>query len=89
MEYNIFTLENEYVVTEVLPEFGSKILSAFDKVGEYDFVYKNDVVKPALVGIGGPWISGGIEFNWLQHHRPTTYMPLETVIEKNAIKRKA
>ena len=83
VQYDVYKLENEYIKTEVLPEFGGKILSAFDKVGEYDFVYKNDVVKPALVGIGGPWISGGIEFNWPQHHRPTTYMPLETVIEEN------
>ncbi len=84
VEYDVFKLENEYIETEVLPQFGGKILSAFDKVGKYDFVYKNDVVKPALVGIGGPWISGGIEFNWPQHHRPTTYMPLETVIEENS-----
>ena len=81
--YSVFTLENEYVKTEVLPEFGGKILSAYDKIGKYDFVYRNEVVKPALVGIGGPWISGGIEFNWPQHHRPTTYMPLETIIEEN------
>ena len=40
--------------------------------------------KKALVGIAGPWISGGIEFNWPQHHRPTTYMPLEAVIEENS-----
>jgi len=84
VEYEVFELENEYIKTEILPEFGGKILSAYDKIGEYDFVYKNDVVKPALVGIGGPWISGGIEFNWPQHHRPTTYLPLETVIEENA-----
>ena len=24
----------------------------------------------ALVGLAGPWISGGIEFNYPQHHRP-------------------
>lgn len=30
-------------------------------------------MKPALVGLTGPWISGGIEFNWPQHHRPSTF----------------
>lgn len=84
VEYEVFDLENEYIKTQVLPQFGGKILNAYDKIGEYDFVYRNEVIKPALVGIGGPWISGGIEFNWPQHHRPTTYMPLETVIEENA-----
>ncbi len=81
-EYDVYTIENEYIKTQVLPEFGGKILRAYDKVGNYDFVYYNEVVKPALVGLAGPWISGGIEFNYPQHHRPTTYMPTETKIEE-------
>ena len=84
VEYDVYTLENEYVKTQVLPEIGGKILRGFDKVGNYDFIYYNEVVKPALVGLAGAWISGGIEFNWPQHHRPTTYMPLEAVVEENA-----
>ncbi len=84
VDYDAFTLENEYIKTVVLPELGGKILQGYDKVGEYDFIYHNEVVKPALVGIAGPWISGGIEFNWPQHHRPTTYMPLEAYGEENA-----
>lgn len=52
-------------------------------MGNHDFIYYNEVVKPALVGLAGPWISGGIEFNWPQHHRPTTFMPLEAVEEEN------
>lgn len=48
-----------------------------------DFVYFNQVVKPALVGLLGPWISGGIEFNWPQHHRPTTFMPTYYCIRNN------
>ncbi len=83
VEYDVYTLENEYIKTQVLPEFGGKILRAYDKIGDYDFVYYNEVVKPALVGLAGPWISGGIEFNYPQHHRPTTYMPLEAKIEQN------
>ena len=84
VEYDVFTLENEYVKTQVVPALGGKILRGYDKVGSHDFIYYNEVVKPALVGIAGPWISGGIEFNWPQHHRPTTFMPLEAVIEENA-----
>ena len=56
---------------------------AWDKVRQRDFVYHNDVIKPALVGLLGPWISGGIEFNWPQHHRPTTYMPVDFTISEN------
>ena len=36
-----------------------------------------------LVGLAGPWISGGIEFNWPQHHRPSTFMPTQTYIEQH------
>ena len=81
--YDIITLQNEYIMTQVAPELGGKILRGYDKVGAHDFIYYNEVVKPALVGIAGPWISGGIEFNWPQHHRPTTYMPLEAVVEED------
>jgi len=83
VEYDIITLENEYVKTQIAPQLGGKILRGLDKVGNYDFIYYNEVVKPALVGLAGPWISGGIEFNWPQHHRPTTFMPLEACIEEN------
>ncbi len=83
VEYDVYTLENEYVKTQVVPALGGKILRGFDKVGDHDFIYYNEVVKPALVGLAGPWISGGIEFNWPQHHRPTTFMPLEAVEEEN------
>ena len=83
VEYDVYTLENEYVKTQVVPSLGGKILRGLDKVGNYDFIYYNEVVKPALVGLAGPWISGGIEFNWPQHHRPTTFMPLEAVEEEN------
>lgn len=84
VEYDIFTLENEYIKTQVAPELGGKILRGYDKKRDYDFIYYNEVVKPALVGLAGPWISGGIEFNWPQHHRPTTYMQLEAFAEEGA-----
>ena len=83
VDYDVYTLENEYIYTKLLPEVGGKILRAYDKVADKDFIYYNEVIKPALVGIAGAWISGGIEFNWPQHHRPTTFMPLEAAVEEN------
>ncbi|OZG64062.1 DUF5107 domain-containing protein [Bifidobacterium eulemuris] len=75
--YKAVIIENEYLEVTVLPELGGRIQWAKDKTNDYDFVYRNDVIKPALVGLTGPWISGGIEFNWPQHHRPTTYLPVD------------
>ena len=81
-EYNAVMLENEYLKVMVLPQLGGRIQRAYDKTNGYDFVYYNHVIKPALVGLTGPWISGGIEFNWPQHHRPTTFLPVDYVLEQ-------
>ena len=76
-------LENEYLKVMVLPELGGRIQMAYDKLKQRHFVYYNHVIKPALVGLAGPWISGGIEFNWPQHHRPSTYLPVDCDIREN------
>ncbi len=82
--WNAVWLENDYIKVMILPELGGRIQRAYDKTNDYDFVYYNSVIKPALVGLTGPWISGGIEFNWPQHHRPTTYCPVDHKIVENA-----
>lgn len=74
--YRLVFLENAYLHIALLPEIGGRIYRALDKTNGYDFVYYNRVIKPALVGLAGPWISGGIEFNWPQHHRPNTFGPV-------------
>ncbi len=75
-------LENQWIRLMVLPELGGRIHIGYDKVRGEDFFYRNNVIKPALVGLAGPWISGGVEFNWPQHHRPGTYLPTDTSIER-------
>ncbi|MCA0295076.1 MAG: DUF5107 domain-containing protein [Actinobacteria bacterium] len=77
-------LENAYVRLMVLPELGGRIHFGLDKTRGYDFFYRNTVIKPALVGVTGPWLSGGVEFNWPQHHRPATYLPVSWTIEEEA-----
>mgnify|MGYP002515367977 FL=1 len=76
-EYDAYIIENKYIKATLLPEIGGKIHSILDKTNNYDIIYNNKVIKPAMVGLCGPWVSGGIEFNWPQHHRPTTFMPVE------------
>ncbi|MBL4678813.1 MAG: DUF5107 domain-containing protein, partial [Mucilaginibacter sp.] len=83
-EYTALFLENKYIKVMILPELGGRIQMAFDKIKERHFVYYNQVIKPALVGLTGPWISGGIEFNWPQHHRPSTFEPVDYKIEENS-----
>lgn len=84
VSYHAVFLENDFIKVMIFPELGGRIQRAYDKTNQYDFVYYNHVIKPALVGLTGPWISGGIEFNWPQHHRPSTYSPVDYSFTQNA-----
>jgi tetratricopeptide (TPR) repeat protein len=83
-EYTSLFLENKYLKVMILPQLGGRIQTAFDKIKQRHFIYHNQVIKPALVGLTGPWISGGIEFNWPQHHRPSTFDPIDYKLEEHA-----
>jgi tetratricopeptide (TPR) repeat protein len=83
-EWQAVHIENEFIRLMILPQIGGRIHVGYDKTNGYDFFYRQNVIKPALVGLAGPWISGGVEFNWPQHHRPATFMPVETEIERHA-----
>ncbi len=80
-EYDVVRLENDYIELIILPELGGRIFTAKDKTTGYDFFYRQHVIKPALIGALGAWISGGVEFNWPYHHRPSTFMPVDYEIE--------
>jgi tetratricopeptide (TPR) repeat protein len=82
-EYVGLFLENKYLKIMILPELGGRVQLAYDKLRQRHFVYYNQVIKPALVGLTGPWISGGIEFNWPQHHRPSTFEPVDFRLAEN------
>src|SRR5262249_34942709 len=83
-QYTAIYLENRYLKIMLLPEIGGRVHMALDKTNGYHFVYHNHVIKPALVGLTGPWISGGIEFNRPQHHRPSSFEPVDYTITENA-----
>ena len=83
-EWNAVFLENQYLKIMILPELGGRVQMAYDKTKQRHFIYYNQVIKPALVGLIGPWISGGLEFNWPQHHRPSTFEAIDHCIEENA-----
>ncbi len=82
--YRAVWLENEYVKICVLPELGGRIFAAVDKTNGYDFFYRQHVVKPALIGMLGAWISGGVEWNFPHHHRASSLLPVQYKLEENA-----
>ncbi len=81
--YKALYLENEYVKLSVLPEIGGRLFSALDTTNDYDFFYRQHVIKPALIGMLGAWISGGIEWCTFHHHRNTTFMPVDYTLAEN------
>ncbi|OGD20001.1 MAG: hypothetical protein A2W03_15995 [Candidatus Aminicenantes bacterium RBG_16_63_16] len=81
--YTALYLENEYVRFCVLPELGGRIFEAVDKTDGYNFFYRQHVIKPALIGLLGAWISGGVEWNIPHHHRATSFLPVDWAVSEN------
>jgi tetratricopeptide (TPR) repeat protein len=82
--YKLVCLENEYIKVCVMPEIGGRIWEAVDKTNGYNFFYKQSVVKPALIGMLGAWISGGVEWNIPHHHRTSSFQPALYKTQVNA-----
>jgi tetratricopeptide (TPR) repeat protein len=82
--YQAVYLENPYIKMSVLPEIGGRIFTAVDKSNGYDFFYRQHVIKPALIGMLGAWISGGVEWNIPHHHRASSFMPVDYKLEEDA-----
>jgi tetratricopeptide (TPR) repeat protein len=82
--YKMVYLENEYVRVGIMPEIGGRVFEAVDKTNNYHFFYRQHVIKPALIGLIGAWISGGVEWNIPHHHRASTFLPVQYSTEQHA-----
>jgi tetratricopeptide (TPR) repeat protein len=76
-------LENEYIKLCVTPEIGGKLYYGTDKTNGNNFIYKNNVVKPSNIGMTGAWVSGGIEWCVIHHHRASTMLPVDYDLAEN------
>ncbi|MBQ3345296.1 MAG: DUF5107 domain-containing protein [Kiritimatiellae bacterium] len=81
--YKYLTLENDWLQMGLLPEHGGHLLNFTDKATGFEAFYRQHVVKPALIGMLGAWISGGVEWNFPHHHRATTAMPIDWRLVEN------
>ncbi|WP_298486264.1 DUF5107 domain-containing protein [uncultured Maribacter sp.] len=82
-DWKALILENEYIKLCVTPEIGGKLYYATDKTNDYNFIYKNNEVKPGNIGMTGAWVSGGIEWCVLHHHRASTFLPMDYDLVEN------
>lgn len=81
--YTYLTLENDWLQMGLLPEHGGHLLNFTDKQTGFETFYRQHVIKPALIGMLGAWISGGVEWNFPHHHRATTAMPIDWKLASN------
>ncbi|SHG26542.1 protein of unknown function [Salegentibacter echinorum] len=83
-KWKVVELENEYIRVQIMPEIGGKIWGATDKKSGRDFLYNNDVVKFRDIALRGPWVSGGIEFNYgIIGHTPNSATPVDYLTKEN------
>ncbi|MFC1766447.1 DUF5107 domain-containing protein, partial [Planctomycetota bacterium] len=82
--YQAVYLENDCIKLCVLPELGGRLYSAVDKTNGYNYFYKQQVIKPSLIGTLGAWVSGGAEWNFPHHHKATTMMRMDSLLQENA-----
>ena len=81
--YEIIKLKNDYISIGVLPEIGGRIFQAEDLTDGYNFFYTQTGIKPALIGMLGAWLSGGVEWDIPDHHRASSYMLVDWTMEEN------
>jgi tetratricopeptide (TPR) repeat protein len=81
--WKTLNLENEYIKLCITPEIGGKLYYAEDKSNNYNFIYRNNEVKPSNIGMTGAWVSGGIEWCVLHHHRASTMLPMDYSMSEN------
>ena len=81
--YHAVYAENQWVRLLVLPEIGGRVHGAEDLTNGYQFMFNQRSIKPALVGMSGAWISGGIEWNFPDGHRVSGFRQSDWRITDN------
>ena len=82
--YKALFLENEYLKIICLPEYGGRFHSVHNKITNQEVFDMNEVIKPALIGMRGAFISGGVEWNaGPQVHTVTAVSPVDALIGSN------
>ncbi len=82
-DYHIVNFSNEFIELGIMPGLGGRIFSALDKTNNYDWFYRQHVIKPSLIGMIGYWISGANAWGFPHHHGPNTVEAMDYKIVDN------
>ena len=76
--WKMVELENDYIRLAIMPDMGGKVWEAYEKSGDFPFIFSGHSVKFRDVALRGPWTSDGLEFNFGDiGHATTTSAPVD------------
>ena len=82
--WKMVELENNYIRLAITPEIGGKVWEAYEKSGEFPFIFSGHSIKFRDVALRGPWTSDGLEFNFGDiGHATTTSTPVDYFTRTN------
>eukprot|EP00944_MAST-04C_sp_MAST-4C-sp1_P004738 g4738.t1 len=82
-EVDAIIIENEYLRAALMPQWGGKIWSLYNKRLKKQVFYNNPAHQPDNIGYRKAWTSGGCEWNWAPGkigHSVFTESPVYTAI---------
>jgi tetratricopeptide (TPR) repeat protein len=74
----VLRVANQYLEVDILPDFGGHVWGAKDLVSGREMFHRTDAIKPQHLGVAGPWIATGIEFNFPVTHSILTIAPVNS-----------
>lgn len=81
--YRAAILENNFLRITVLPDFGGRVYSMFDKTAQQELLYKNDKILMREIAPRDAWFAGGIEFNFPVGHALHTSKAVDVELVQN------
>ena len=84
-DWRIVELENDYIRLGIMPDMGGKVWEAYEKSGDFPFIFSGHSVKFRDVALRGAWTSDGLEFNFGDiGHATTTSTPVDYYTRTNS-----
>ena len=74
--WRTLNLENQYLSCRILPDLGGHVYNCLDKLSNREVFHAPDVIKKAMIGLRGAWISAGIEPNFPAAHSRVSASPV-------------
>jgi tetratricopeptide (TPR) repeat protein len=68
VDLRVIRLANKYIEVDVLPDYGGHVWGARDLLRNREIFHRTDALKHQDLGVAGPWIATGIEFNFPVTH---------------------